>query len=82
MFKFDNKYKKALAQAGGKIPVETVAKNLEGYSNNQQQKAKLTKQLYHRLGANGIKNFKYTVRFYMIKNCPVTLEDKTLGHKT
>ena len=57
-FKFDKKYQKALNQAEGKSLVKTVAKNLDSYSNNQQHRAKIAKQLYHKLGANGIENFK------------------------
>ena len=55
--------------------METVANNIEGYSNNQQHKAWLAKQLYHCLGANGIKNFKYAICFNMIKNCPIMVQD-------
>ena len=55
--------------------LETVESNMEGYSKTEIDRAKQAKQIYHKVGAPGVENFKYLVKANMIKNCPVVPKD-------
>ena len=55
--------------------LETVEGNMEGYSKTEIERAKQTKQIYHKVGAPGMENFKYLIKGNMVKNCPVVPKD-------
>ena len=55
--------------------LDTVESNMEGFSKTGIKRAKQVKQIYHKVGAWGIKNFQYLIKGNMIKNCPVVSDD-------
>ena len=61
--------------------VHTVEENKQRFSERQFQRAKLAREVYHMVGAPSIKDYMNMVRFNLLKNCPVTLEDIRLSQK-
>ena len=53
----------------------TVSDNMIGFNNEQIEAAKKAKQLYHKIRAPGVGNFKYIIKGNMIKDCLVRTED-------
>ena len=75
-YKMNNKYKELVkTKNNGTSLVTTVKENLEGFSENQIERATEAKRLYHKVGAPTVENFKYLIKGNMIKNCPVTVND-------
>ncbi len=61
--------------------VSTVAKNRQGYTLRQFERAKEARRLYHIVGTPTVDNFKSLLRMNVIKNCPVTVEDVNISEK-
>ena len=75
-YKMSNKYKDLIkTKNDGTSLVTTIKENLEVFSENQVERAKEAKRLYHKVGAPTVENFKYLIKGNMIKNCPVTADD-------
>jgi hypothetical protein len=55
--------------------IESVEENKLLYTARQLEKAKLSGQIYHAMGAPSITDFKAIVQSNMIKNLPITIED-------
>ena len=75
--KTDNEHANALkkGEQKGQVHMETVEKNHEGFSAEEQFRAKMARQLPHKTGAQCIENFEHAVQFNVIEDCPVVLED-------
>jgi len=59
----------------------TVAENQGKYTQQQFDRAKLARKLYHNVGTLTVKSFKALLRGNMIANCPITSEDVTIAEK-
>ena len=55
--------------------MNTVEKNMEGFTDRQIEMASKARRLQHIMGLPCIQDFKAMVQNNMIKNCPITLQD-------
>ena len=55
--------------------VETLKENMEGFSQDEIERAKQARRLYHSIGAPSLRNFKYLIKSNQIQDCPVTVAD-------
>ena len=55
--------------------VETLKENMEGFSQDEIERAKQARKLYHSIGAPSLRNFKYLIKSNQIQDCPVTVVD-------
>jgi hypothetical protein len=56
--------------------VSTVSENKLGYTKRQFDDAKRARRLYHIVGCPTVENFKHILRQNIIKNCPVTIDER------
>ncbi|CAJ1944908.1 unnamed protein product [Cylindrotheca closterium] len=61
--------------------LQTVKKNIEGYTPQQVDRANAARSGYHMGGAPGIEAFKVAVRSGLFKNCPIREEDIVIADK-
>ncbi|CAJ1968676.1 unnamed protein product [Cylindrotheca closterium] len=61
--------------------LQTVKKNIEGYTPRQVDRANAARSGYHMGGAPGIEAFKVAVRSGLFKNCPIREEDIVIADK-
>jgi hypothetical protein len=61
--------------------IDTVAENRNNYTVCQYERAKVARNLYHKVGAPSVDNFKRLLRLNQIKNCPVLPEDVDIASK-
>ena len=76
-YNFPATYKEQVkkADSNGNNFVMTVEENKRNYTNQQFNRAKEARKLYHNIGAPTIKNYKRIIQSNMIRNCPVTVDD-------
>ena len=55
--------------------LQTVKDNMKNYSKQRIEGAKRAQDLYGKVHFPSIPDFKNMVRYSLIKNCPITLED-------
>ena len=55
--------------------LNTIKENKEGFSKRQIERAKEARRLYHIMGLPSVYDFKQLVRFNMLYNCPVNIDD-------
>ena len=81
-YKMNDKYKELVkSKNNGTSLVTMVKENLEGFLENQIERATEAKRLYHKVGALTVENFKYLIKGNMIQNCLVTVDDINNMHK-
>ena len=49
--------------------------NVIGCNKQQKEQVKVTRKLFHIMGAPTIRNFKHIIKSNQIRNCPMTLDD-------
>ena len=55
-------------------PLETVKKNMEGFTKRQVKAAEEARSAMHKFGAPDLATFKMSIRSGLFKNCPITEE--------
>ena len=55
--------------------IQTVQQNESGYSQRQLATARMTRDLYSKVGHPLMQDFKAMIKNNLILNCPVTLDD-------
>jgi hypothetical protein len=63
------------------VMVNTVAENVEGYTQREHDDAKQARQVLGMVGYHSNKDFNNMVRSNMIKNCPVTSKSVSAANK-
>ena len=61
--------------------VQTVEKNMKGFTDNQQLRAKEARKAYHILFAPSMRSLKGVMRQNLFDNMPVTSEDIRIADK-
>ena len=59
----------------------SMEENMVGHTNQQKERAKETRKLFHTMWAPTVQNFKHTTQSNKIKNCPMTAEDINMAEK-
>ena len=76
----DNVKKKNKQITGGQH-MQSVKKQLEGFTKREVERADQARKFYHMVGAPTLENLKMVIRQNLFKNCPVTTQDVNLAEK-
>ena len=67
--------------SSGYCAVQSVMKNVEGFTSRQVERANKARAGYHMAGAPGLEAFKLAVRTGLFKNCPIEESDVVVAQK-
>ena len=71
----DTKNVEAMPKFETQLVIQSVSKNIEGFTKCEVEAAKRAKKFYHSLGCSSISMLKNLIWMNAIKNCPITTED-------
>ena len=61
--------------------LQSMKKQLEGFTKREVERADRARKFYHMVGAPTLENLKMVIRQNLFKNCPVTSQDVNLAEK-
>ena len=61
--------------------LQSLKKQLEGYTKREIERADKARKFYHMVGAPNLDNLKMVIRQNLFKNCPITTQDVNLAEK-
>ena len=81
MYRVDKDYKKSLKEMGSSNFVTTLSENWKGYTDQQYDRAKTARKLYHIIEMPTVENVKALLHMNAIQNCPVMVKDVKMAER-
>ena len=81
MYRVDKDYKTSLKEMGCSNLVTILSENWRGYTDQQYDRAKRARKLYHIIGTPTVENFKALLHMNAIQICPVMVKDVKIAER-